>query len=107
MSSNPYEQAAIDRYVPHRQEKFLHPGKYYNSLVKPTVHKINKSVSVLKPMIYSKPINHEVLNALYLQPKVIDLPVTDELASSRAAFRLENMNQSKVMSATKSKEVKF
>ena len=64
-------------------------------MVKPTVHKINKSVSALKPMIYNKPINHEVLNALYLQPKVLDFSVKDEPAPSKA------------MSAVKSKEVKF
>ena len=85
----------------------MHPGKFYNSLVKPSIHKINKSVSALKPMIYTKPVDHEVLNALYLQPKILDFSVRDELAASRAAFRLENMNQSKVMSAAKSKEVKF
>ena len=106
MANNPYEQATIDKYVPYVQKKFLEPCRYYNSLVKPSIHKINKSVSALKPMVYSKPADHEVVNALYLQPKVITCAIKDELYESKRAHKLEHMSQSKVMSARK-KEVKF
>ena len=106
MANNPYEQASIDKYVPFVQQKFLEPCRYYNSLVKPSIRKINKSVSALKPMVYAKPADPEVLNALYLRPKVITGAIKDELYESKRAQKLENMSESKVMSARK-KEVKF
>ena len=81
----------------------MYPGKYYNSLVKPSIHRNNKSVSALKPMIYSKPVDHEVVNALFLKPKLIDCPIKDELTATRAAYNTQHINQSKVMSAAKSK----
>ena len=44
--------------------------KYYNSLIKPSIHRQNNSLSELKPMIYRRPIAHEVVNALYLKPQI-------------------------------------
>ena len=82
----------------------MYPGKYYNSLVKPSIHRNNKSVSALKqPMIYSKSVDPEVVNALYLRPKLVNFPIKDELAANTAAYNTQNINQSKVMSAAKSK----
>ena len=116
MSRNPYETKRIADYSPPRNEKFDAPGKYYNSLIKPTLHKASNSTSALKTVVYEKPVPCEVVNALYLYPKINDCKVKDELLNERRTLRMAQMkNQSKVIKETrnmyglpvKQKEVKF
>ena len=66
--------------------------KYYNSLIKPSMHRQNKSVSDLKPLVYKKTIDPEVVNALYLKPRFTnaDLSSRNE-QQSRKDYGAENM----------------